>query len=62
MAARVKVFFRGRSLGGIAGLNPAGGVHGRLLCLLCVVKVVASANELITRSEESYRLRVSNCV
>jgi len=58
VAARSKAFLCGRSLGGIAGLNPAGGVDGRLLCLLCVVQVAASANELITRSEESYPLCV----
>jgi len=62
VAARSKAFLCGRSLGGIAGLNPAGGVDGRLLCLLCVVQVAASANELITRSEKSYPLCVSNCV
>ena len=58
VAARFKAFLRSRSLDGIAGLNPAGGMDGRLLCLLCVVQVEASANELITSSEESYRLCV----
>jgi len=46
VAARSKAFLRGRSLGGMAGLKPAGGVDGRILCLLCVVEVEASANEL----------------
>jgi hypothetical protein len=45
---------------GIASLNPVGGVDGHLLCLLCFVQVAVSANELITRSEESYRPCVSN--
>jgi hypothetical protein len=55
VAARSKAFLRSHSLGGIPGLNPVGGVDGRLLRLLRVV-------QLITRPEESYRLRVSNCV
>jgi len=45
----------GRSLSGIEGSNPAGGVDVRLSCLLCVEKV---CDELIAGSEECYLVDV----
>jgi hypothetical protein len=38
-----KAFVSGRSIAGTAGWNHAGGIDVCLLCLLCVVRVEASA-------------------
>jgi len=38
VAARSKEWFCGRSLTGIVGLNPTGGMDVCLLCVLCVVR------------------------
>jgi hypothetical protein len=48
-----KVCVYGRSLGGIGGLNPAGGMDG---CPLCVLSGRGFCDGLITRAEESYQL------
>ena len=57
VAVRSKAWACGRSIAGIAVSNPAGDVNLRLLCLLCVVKVAACVcDELIARSEKSYRV------
>jgi hypothetical protein len=45
---------------GIAGLNPAESIDVRLLCLLCVVGS-GLGDELITFSEESYRVCLNVC-
>jgi hypothetical protein len=50
-AARSKASVYGRSPAAIVGSNPAGGMD---VCVLCVVRGLC--DELITRSEESYRL------
>jgi hypothetical protein len=50
----VTVLFSSRSIVGIAGSNPADGMHVRCLCLLCVCIGSGLCDELITRSEESY--------
>ena len=39
MAARSKAWACGRSLAGIAGSNPAGGIDVRLLLMSCVVRL-----------------------
>jgi hypothetical protein len=49
VVARSKAWVCGRSLTGIAGSNPAGGLDFRLLWMLCVFCVW-----LITRPEKSY--------
>ena len=43
MAERSKACAYSRSLAGIAGLNPAGGMDGRPLGVLCVCQVEVSA-------------------
>jgi hypothetical protein len=57
VAARSKVWVCARSLVGIAGSNPAGGMD---VCLMCVVYCVLSGRGLydgpITRPEKVYRL------
>jgi hypothetical protein len=50
----------GLSTAGILGSNPAEGMDVRLLCLLCVVWVAASATSLSLVQFESYRVCVSN--
>jgi len=52
VAAPSKAWVCGRSLAGIVGSNPAGGLD---VCLLCVVSRGLCV-ELITRPEESYRV------
>ena len=37
------MYVKGSSIAGIVGSNPGEGTDGSLLCLLCVVKVVAPA-------------------
>ena len=37
VAVRSNAWVCGRSLGGIAGSNPAEGMNVRIMCLLCVV-------------------------
>ena len=54
----------GGCIAGIAGSNFTDGMDARLLCLLFAVCCEGSGlwNELITSSEESYRVRVCVCV
>ena len=54
MTERSKARVYGRSLAGIAGSNPAGGIDGSPLLVLCVLSGLCDG--LITRLEESYRL------
>ena len=54
MAARSKAWVYGRSLAGIVGSNPAGGVDVCVEC--CVLSGRGLCNELITRPEKSYQL------
>jgi hypothetical protein len=56
-----KTYVCGRAIAGITGWNPAEGMD---VSVLFVVRSVGSVrcDELITRSEEFYRVRVSNCV
>ena len=54
VAERSKARVYGRSLAGIACSNPAGGMDG---CPLCVLSGTGLCEGLITRPEESYRLR-----
>jgi hypothetical protein len=57
MAARSKAWVCGRSLAGIAGSNPAGGMH---VCReYCVLSGRGLCYGLITRPEECYRVCVS---
>jgi hypothetical protein len=51
----------GRLTDGIADANPAEGMEVPLFLVVCCVGS-GLCNRLITRSEESYRVRVSNCV
>jgi hypothetical protein len=55
VAAPTKVWFCGRSLAGIVGSNPVGGMD---VCLLecCVLSSTDLCVGLITRPEESYRV------
>ena len=55
MVARSKAWVGGRSLAGIVGSNPAGGVDVCLWSVVCC-QVEVSASGLITRPEESYRV------
>jgi len=43
------------------GFNPAKYTFDRLFCLLCCVGGSGLCDELIPRSEESYRVCVSDC-
>jgi len=54
-AARSKVSVCGRSLAGIAGSNPAGGMD--VCCECCVLSGRGLCDGLITRPEESYGCR-----
>jgi hypothetical protein len=56
VAARSKLWVCGRSLAAIVGSNPAGGMDVCFEC--CVLSGKGPCDELITRSEESYRLCV----
>jgi hypothetical protein len=56
VAERSKARDYGRSLAGIAGLNPTEGMEGCLLGVLCVFSGRGLCDGLITRPEESYRL------
>jgi hypothetical protein len=59
VSARFKAWVFGRSLAGITGSNPAGGM---VVCLLCVLSGTGLCFGLITRPEESYRVWcVSEC-
>ena len=53
-AARSKAQVCGRSLPGVAGSNPTGGLD--VCCECCVLSSRGLCDELITRPEESYRL------
>ena len=53
MAARSKAWVCGRSLAGIVGPNPTGGMD---VCRECCVSGRGLCDELITRTEESCRL------
>jgi hypothetical protein len=54
VAARSEVWVCGRSLAGIAGSNPTGGVNVCVLWVLCVVTIFREGP--IPRPEESYRV------
>ena len=54
VAARYKARACGRSLAGIVGSNPAGGMDVCVEC--CVLSGRGLCDDLITRPEESYRL------
>ena len=56
VAERSKARVYGRSLAGIAGSNPAGGMDSCPLWVLCVLSGRGLCDGLITRPEESYRL------
>ena len=56
MAAQSEAWVYGRSLAGIAGLNPAGGWMF-VSCECCVLSGGGLCVGLITRSKESYRMR-----
>jgi hypothetical protein len=58
VAARSKAWVCGRSIDGIASLNPAEGMDVRLVSVVyCAYGGLC--DELITNAEESYRLYVS---
>ena len=61
MAGRFKAWVCCRSLAGIVGSNPARGMDVCVEC--CVLSGRGLCDELITRPEESYRIRfgVSEC-
>jgi hypothetical protein len=61
MSARCKAQVCSRFIRGVAGSNLAKGMDVRILCLLCCVGSDLR-DKLITRSEESYSVCVSNCV
>jgi len=50
VAALSKVWVCGRSLVGIAGSNPVGGLDVRCECLCCQVEVSASGRSLVVLS------------
>jgi len=54
VAARSKEWVCGRSLAGISGSNPVGGMEVCLLWVLCVVRCLC--DELIIGTEEFYRV------
>ena len=56
MAERSKARVYGRSFAGIEGSNPAGGMDGCPLLVLCVSSGRSCCDGLITRPGESYRL------
>jgi hypothetical protein len=58
VSARSKAWVRGRSLAGIVGSNPAGGMD--VCCECCVLSGRGLCYGLITRPEESYRC-ISDC-
>ena len=60
VAVRSKVWVYGRSLAGIVGSNPAGGMD--VCCECCVLSGSGLSDGLITRPEKSYRLDASLCV
>jgi hypothetical protein len=60
VAVRSVVQVCSRFIGGNTVSNPAEGMAVRLLCLLCVGRGLCY--ELITRSDELYRVCMSNCV
>ena len=51
----------GSSTAGIAGSKPAEGMDGRPFCMLCCVRN-GLCDEILTRSEESYRVSVCVCL
>jgi len=53
VVARSKAWVYGRSLAGIVGSNPAGGMD---VCLCCVISGKGLCDGLITRPEKSYQL------
>ena len=56
VAARSKAWVYGRSPAEIVGSNPTGGMDFCLLWVLCVLSGRGLCDELITRTEEFYRL------
>ena len=55
VAAPSKVWICGRSLAGIVGSNPAGGIDICVLCVLCVFSGRDLCDGPITSPEESHR-------
>jgi hypothetical protein len=62
VAERSKARFCNRSLAGIAGSNPAGGMDIFVCCECCVLSGRGLRDGLITRPEESYRPWSALCV
>ena len=56
MAARPKAWVCGRSLAGIVGSNPAGGMDVLSVLIVVCRQVEVSASDLNTRPEESDRV------
>jgi hypothetical protein len=56
VTVRSKAWVCSRLITGIVGFNPAKYTCDRLFCLLCCVGGSGLCDELITRSEESYRV------
>jgi hypothetical protein len=56
VAARSKAWVFGRSLAGITGLNPAGGMDVSVFYECCMLSGRGLCVGLITRPEESYRV------
>ena len=61
VTVRSKAWVCIRSMTEIVGFNPAKYTFDRLFCLLCCVGGSGLCDELIPRSEESYRVCVSDC-
>ena len=55
-AARFKVWVAGHSLAVIAGSNPVGGMDVYRFCECCALSGSGLCDEVIIRSEESYRM------
>ena len=60
VAARSKVRICGRSIGGTAGSNPAGGLDASLVSIVCC-QLKVSATIPIPNTQGSYRMCVAEC-